>query len=286
MAEAMDEGGLGDNIDAKGIFGKDKPPSVEAVLSGLVDSPDYCMDFPKRGKCYIFNHKNFEPQTGLNVRNGTDADATRLYCRFRELGFDVSLFTNLKSRDVLKELQKVAKEDHSKNSCFVCCVLSHGESGILYGSDGKYETERIFAPFRGDVCPTLTGKPKIFFIQACQGDKLDHGVSMKCQIATDSSSIQEETYRIPTHADFLIVYSTVSGFYSWRNTTNGSWFIQALCAALQDHAKDMDLLGLLTIVNRKVAYDFESFTPQDNSMHLKKQVPCVTSTLTRNIKFS
>ncbi|XP_035227245.1 caspase-like [Stegodyphus dumicola] len=180
----------------------------------------------------------------------------------------------------------VGKEDHSKNSCFVCCVLSHGESGILYGSDGKYETERIFAPFRGDVCPTLAGKPKVFFIQACQGDKLDHGVSMKCQIATDSSSIQEETYRIPTHADFLIVYSTVSGFYSWRNTTNGSWFIQALCAALQAHAKDMDLLGLLTIVNRKVAYDFESFTPQDNSMHLKKQVPCVTSTLTRNIKFS
>ena len=27
-------------------------------------------------------------------------------------------------------------------------------------------------------------------------------------------------------ADFLIAYSTVPGFYSWRNTTQGSWFIQ------------------------------------------------------------
>lgn len=59
----------------------------------------------------------------------------------------------------------VGKDDHSDYSCFVCCVLSHGEYGILYARDGKYSTENLFTPFRGDACPSLVGKPKMFFIQ-------------------------------------------------------------------------------------------------------------------------
>ena len=35
-------------------------------------------------------------------------------------------------------------------------------------------------------------------------------------------------FRTPLHADFLIAHSTVNGFYSWRNTVQGSWFIQVL----------------------------------------------------------
>ena len=54
------------------------------------------------------------------------------------------------------------------------------------------------------------------------------------------------TYRIPSHADFLIAYSTVPGFYSWRNTTQGSWFIQAFCHVIQREAHSRDLLSILT----------------------------------------
>jgi len=35
--------------------------------------------------------------------------------------------------------------------------------------------------------------------------------------------------KLPMEADFLFAYSTVSGYFSWRNSTNGSWFIQSLC---------------------------------------------------------
>ncbi|KAG8187591.1 hypothetical protein JTE90_025921 [Oedothorax gibbosus] len=283
LEENMDTNFSNDNVDARKAFAWFKEPEVEGVILGSPESLYYSMAYPKRGRCLIFNHKTFEPYTGLNVRNGTDADAARLYCSFKKLDFEVSLFTDLKVKEIEKELQKAGKSDHTDYSSFVCCVLSHGEHGILYAADGKYQTESVFAPFRGDACPSLAGKPKLFFIQACQGDKLDSGVNITCKESSDAGD--SRTYRIPTCADFLICYSTVSGYYSWRNTTNGSWFIQALCAALQKYAKEEDLLSIMTIVNFRVAYDFESYTPNDSSMHLKRQVPNFVSTLTRKVKF-
>lgn len=93
-------------------------------------------------------------------------------------------------------------------------VLSHGELGILYARDTPYKPECLWSPFTADKCPTLAGKPKMFFIQACQGDKLDGGVNM-CRTETDG---QNNSYRIPTQADFLIAYSTVPG--KWRENLN------------------------------------------------------------------
>lgn len=94
-------------------------------------------------------------------------------------------------------------------------VLSHGELGILYARDSPYKPECLWSPFTADKCPTLAGKPKMFFIQACQGDKLDGGVTM-CRTETDG---QNTSYRIPTQADFLIAYSTVPG----KNSTIKQW---------------------------------------------------------------
>ena len=75
------------------------------------------------------------------------------------------------------------------------------------------------------------------------------------------------------------------GFYSWRNTTKGSWFIQALCSELNENGFKFDFLTILTFVNRRVAVDFESYCPNDFRMHAQKQVPCITFMFTRLLKF-
>ncbi len=46
-----------------------------------------------------------------------------------------------------------------------------------------------------------------------------------------------------------------------------------------------DLMSMLTRVCRKVAFDFQSNTPGDYGMHEKKQIPCITSMLTRDVFF-
>ena len=109
---------------------------------------------------------------------------------------------------------------------------------------------------------------------------------MLCELIIWPSNFFNFLCRIPSHADFLIIQSTVPGFYSWRNTTTGGYFIQALVHVLQREAETTDLHSILNRVSRKVAYDFQSNVPGDHMMHEKKQIPCVMSMLTRDLVFT
>jgi caspase-like apoptosis-related cysteine protease len=84
---------------------------------------------------------------------------------------------------------------------------------------------------------------------------------------------------------FLKQAFCLSGYYSWRNPRHGSWFIQALCEELRLHGRTRDLLTLLTFVCRRVAIDYHSNVPTDEKMDLKKQIPSITSMLTRLVYF-
>lgn len=62
-------------------------------------------------------------------------------------------------------LAAVSKEDHSSSASFVCVVLSHGDDGVIYGTDGCEKIEKLTIYLKGDRCRSLVGKPKLFFIQ-------------------------------------------------------------------------------------------------------------------------
>jgi len=59
----------------------------------------------------------------------------------------------------------VASLDHSECDCFGCAVLSYGREGYVYATDKLVPIETLTWPFKGDKCPSLVGKPKLFFIQ-------------------------------------------------------------------------------------------------------------------------
>ena len=56
--------------------------------------------------------------------------------------------------------------DHLKYNGIICAILSHGEEGLIYGTDGTVSIKELATIFQVDA---LHGKPKLFFIQACQG---------------------------------------------------------------------------------------------------------------------
>jgi hypothetical protein len=62
-------------------------------------------------------------------------------------------------------LEDAADENHADADCILVAVLSHGELGILYSYDQPYKPDCLWGHFTGDKCPTLAGKPKLFFVQ-------------------------------------------------------------------------------------------------------------------------
>ena len=52
--------------------------------------------------------------------------------------------------------------------CVLVAVLSHGEMGILYACDQPYKPDRLWSHFNAEKCPTLAGKPKLFFVQVSE----------------------------------------------------------------------------------------------------------------------
>uniref|UniRef100_A0A1B0AAY5 Caspase n=1 Tax=Glossina pallidipes TaxID=7398 RepID=A0A1B0AAY5_GLOPL len=247
---------------------------------------EYNMNHKRRGLALIFNHEFFDIPS-LESRKGTNADCEKLKKAFKKLDFEVTDHKDCKLRELLEWIEKAATHDHSDSDCIAIAILSHGEQGYLYAKDVMYKIDTIWHYFTAVTCPTLAGKPKLFFIQACRGDRLDPGIKLqKTETDGDGLSISSMSYKIPIHADFLISYSTIPGFYSWRNTSNGSWFIQSLVEELNTHGKEYDILTLLTFVNQRVAMDYESCVPARPIMDQQKQIPCITSMLTRILRFS
>jgi len=279
--QTTDTGTSVDSLDAQfsglGFGGKPSSSSNVSAEPAIDPRHTYKMDNPKRGNFIIINNKQFDAKTQMNTRSGTDADAANLYTRFKELGFDVHLYNNLKTSQMMQLFIEAAKLDHSQCDAFGCAILSHGDEGVVYGTDNIVKLDQLFAPLKGDKCKTLLGKPKIMIIQACRGSSLDHGAE-----ATDAHVEEEKTYRIPTEADFLYAYSTVPGFFSWRNSTKGSWFVQALSKVLQEHGSTREIMWLLTRVNHMVAYEFESNAAKE-FMNKKKQIPSIVSQLTKEL---
>ena len=70
-----------------------------------------------------------------------------------------------------------------------------------------------------------------------------------------------------------------AGYYSWRNQELGSWFIQDLVKVFEQHHNTLDVLSMLTLVNGKVAFEHESNS--SGKMHMKRQMPCIVSQLTK-----
>ncbi|KAL4231257.1 Caspase-3 [Mactra antiquata] len=267
-----------------------KVPTVMTRKEMLSDL--YKMDHPKRGKAVIINNKHFTREMqykGYGVRSGTDVDATKICSRLKMLGFEVERYHDATSHDMVQAFASAAAEDHSDADCFVGVILSHGDKDSVLGSDGPVDLQDIFTFFKGNNCRSLVGKPKLFFIQACRGNMLDKPVDINVSDAHRNYEIEDqEEIRIPNEADFLISYSTVPGYYSWRNSANGSWYIQGLVAVLDKFGTTMELQKQLTQLNKYVAYSdkYMSNTLATNpEMHGMKQIPSFTSMLTKDLYF-
>ncbi|XP_049576679.1 caspase-6 isoform X2 [Syngnathus scovelli] len=255
----------------------------------LDPAEEYKMEYKRRGQALIFNQERFFWRLGMNDRHGTDTDCYNLQIRLKQLNFEVKVYENYKNEEVLEIIHKAAEDNHSDADCFVLVFLSHGEDEHVYTYDGKISIQHITSLFKGDQCPSLVGKPKIFVWQACRGDKHDEPV-LPCdavdsevktsEVVVDASAV----HTLPAGADFIMCYSVAEGYYSHRDTVNGSWYIQDLCELLRKYGDSLEFTELLTLVNRMVSAR-SVLGSKDRDSIGKKQVPCFASMLTKKLYF-
>ncbi|NWZ22906.1 CASP9 protein, partial [Asarcornis scutulata] len=232
------------------------------------------------GHCLIINNITFSPDSGLSTRTGSDVDCERLEKCFKSLCFRVQTLRDLKAQEINAKLRSLAQQDHSALDCCLVVILSHGCQtshnqfpGGIYGTDGiSIPVEKIVKHFDGSNCPSLRGKPKLFFIQACGGDQKDHGFEVDCDspedetcrsfVESDATPFQvplgnldepDAVASLPTPGDILVSYSTFPGFVSWRDKSSGSWYVETLDSMLGQHAHSEDLLTMLLRVANVVS---------------------------------
>ncbi|XP_053885118.1 group XIIA secretory phospholipase A2 isoform X1 [Malaclemys terrapin pileata] len=253
----------------------------------------YKMNHKRRGVALIFNHEQFYWHLTLPDRRGTLADRDNLKRSLTELGFEVRCFDDLKAEEVIRNIYEASMDNHSDADCFVCVFLSHGEDNHVYAYDAKIKVQTMTNMFKGDKCPSLVGKPKIFIIQACRGDQHDDPVIVHDAVdsTVDKSKVNETEvdaaaiYTLPAGADFLMCYSVAEGYYSHRETLNGTWYIQDLCEMIRKYGSSLEFTELLTLVNRKVSLRRVDMC-RDMSAIGKKQIPCFASMLTKKLHFT
>ncbi|KAK6641006.1 hypothetical protein RUM44_012705 [Polyplax serrata] len=211
------------------------------------------------GYCIIINEKVFTNPM-LTTRWGTGHDVVRLKEVFTALGFDVRVHSDLTFDGLIEKLEFYGRSIHPEHSAFVLIILSHGSENIIYTSDSQaVDISTIEMAFQAEICPILIGKPKIFIVQACQGDRWQKlFVKSKeqddtfCDSTTASMDKQQFLTTGPQRGDSMIAWSTVQGFASFRDRHNGSWYIQELCNELWKFGDVMDLTEILTRVNNNL----------------------------------
>nr|ACV31396.1 caspase 9 [Tanichthys albonubes] len=255
----------------------------------------YKMDASPCGTCLIINNVDFEPASDLKDRKGSNIDCDSMEKRFKALNFEVIVKRNLKYKHIRHEMSSLAKRDHSEYDCCVVIILSHGTEanhnrfpGAVHGVDGPALPVQLITNYlNGKNCPSLQGKPKLFFIQACGGGEKDIGFEVSpdevepssggiddqmdaipMSSSSDSLSTSDEPdarASLPTPSDILVSYSTFPGYVSWRDTQAGSWYVENLDRVLEENVATDDLVTMLMMVNDAVS--------QISAKGLYKQMP-------------
>jgi hypothetical protein len=150
--------------------GRMTPVSTSAVIEVIQSKFEmkgsliYQMTKNPRGKCFII----------LNEPKLTK-ESERFECVFSQLYFTVKKLFNLKSAQILDELEILVNDKSlDKNEAFILMIIGHGINERVIGFDNKdsIPITEIVDVFSEKNCPYLKQTPKLFFFNCCRASEL------------------------------------------------------------------------------------------------------------------
>ena len=193
---------------------------------------------------------------------------------FEALEFDVCWKENVKQNDIQRlwgEIRSLKFESVKHYECMAFIFSGHGEpegrdGKLIMQDDTKIDIcEDFIAPVLPGNAKEMGDIPKLFFIDACRGEKATETVDVPIrQGATgkgspsnaDSATASRkgcykiDLQKVPAEGSLLIAYSTLPGCKSNEYTEVGSLWLEFLAKQLQVNPASIE--DLLTDVNEEL----------------------------------
>ena len=193
----------------------------------------YRMEKKPHGQAVIFNFIEEHPAASrVTVDKFMDT--------FKDLHYRVHEYPFL-SKEVMK--RKLTEDVRSGDDSFVCCIIAHGDQGIIVVKDGKVAIQDLQTEVVME-CPDLFGKPKIF-IQECRGTDVS--------IPLDASKKDKvKSVQLSREADFYFAYSTTEGHIALLDPNDGCVYVNTLCKVFKERADHFPLDEMVMEVHHKL----------------------------------
>jgi hypothetical protein len=260
---------------------------ISTYISDRNKNKVYDVSSPCRGRAIIISWEYYSVSE-LGERIGNKQDVENLENLFMQLHFKVVKISNETDKETYKLLdQERTHPDHASSNMLIVCLLSHGTDGHVFALNGaQIKIEKVISYFEGDNCPSLKGKPKLFFIQACQV-RSPTAVSNSAGAtdgngdcdSVDGPAVPTVAEKLDTlvheKADILVARATTSGYVANRHEVYGSLYIRCLVYVFSHQAHKDHVLDMLT----EVASIMTQFKTVNNDVQLPEKKDTFTKKL-------
>ncbi|XP_067244093.1 CASP8 and FADD-like apoptosis regulator a [Chanodichthys erythropterus] len=205
---------------------------------------EYQINPEQRGLCVIIDCVGFDGQ----MLNQT----------FERLGFMVIFHSLLGLKETQKVLEDLTRHRSLRRvNFFVCCLISRGTDTHLLATDSNslgFRLEDLRQLFNPNQCPSLGGKPKLFFTQIYSTTEAPLTASMDDEFLETDGPKCHYSRTVPQSADVLWSVCTAEAKLL-EGSGHQSVYLHALNSALlrgHESCRKTPILDIMTEVNRNV----------------------------------
>ena len=227
-------------------------------------TPAYPMNARPHGIALVMVMEEYESG---RERKDRKFDTQNFISTFNYLQYTVRSYTKVTSSQMIQLVEEIATMDHTAYDSFVCCISAGGANNhYVFCSDEKHVNVYELVD-KIQQCPTLQGKPKMFFIDCIRVDIRRLPPPIPYKIGSDT----------------LIMWATQKEHSSSIKSRIGCYFVTYLEKVIKLKSTTTDLISMTNEVSTIL-----SMYPPHISKHTGKymaQCPEVESQLKSKVFF-